>query len=324
MLPTGCAILPMLVASCLNGRVSTLAELRELIARHLDQDVLPGVTVKASTTPTEPMPAVSQPAFAVVAQGTKRTMLADRVFEYGAGQYFLVSLELPVTGHVVRASAEEPYLVFGLTLRPALIASLLLESPAGGREPERGPDALGIGVSEVTGELLDPIVRLLRLLDRPADIPVLAAAAEREITWRLITGAQGAMVRRIGLADSRLSQISRAIRWIREHYADLFRIEDAARVAGMSVTSFYRHFHAATAMSPLQYQKQIRLQEARARLIAQPHDVAAVGFAVGYESASQFSHEYRRLFGRPPGQDIARLQAVPAADRIVVKGWRPP
>jgi AraC-like DNA-binding protein len=296
----------------------SLTELRELITRHLDQGALPGVQVKASATPTEPMPAVSGPAFALVVQGAKRTMLADRVFEYGAGEYFLATLELPVTGHVLRASAEEPFLVFGLTLRPELIASLLLESPAGAGAADRGADALGIGVSEATDELLDPIVRLLRLLDRPADIPVLAAAAEREIVWRLITGAQGEMVRRVGLADSRLSQISRAIRWIREHYADLFRVEDAARVAGMSVTSFYRHFHAITAMSPLQYQKQIRLQEARARLVAQPDDVAAVGFAVGYESASQFSREYRRLFGRPPGQDVARLQALPAADRLAV------
>jgi AraC-like DNA-binding protein len=183
----------------------------------------------------------------------------------------------------------------------------LLETAAGGRGPA---DVPGIAVGDVTDDLLDPVVRLLRLLDRPADIPILAAATEREILWRLINGEQGPMIRQIGLADSRLSQVARGIRWIREHYADLFRIEDAARVAGMSVTSFHRHFRAVTTMSPLQFQKQIRLQHARTRLIGAPHDVAAIGYDVGYDSPSQFSREYRRLFGAPPGQDAARLQAV--------------
>ncbi len=256
------------------------------------------------------MPGVTHPVVALVAQGAKRTVLADQVLTYGAGEYLIVSTELPVTAHVTAA----PYLVVGLTLRPATIAGLLLESPLDRRPPDRP----GIAVSRVTADLLDPIVRLLRLLDRPADLPVLAAAAEREIVWRLLTGEQGAMVRQIGLADSRLSQIGRAIRWIREHYTDLFRIEDAARVAGMSPTSFHRHFRAVTTMSPIQFQKQIRLQEARARLIAEPHDVASVGFAVGYESASQFNREYRRMFGLPPGRDAQRLQRVPAASRVSV------
>jgi AraC-like DNA-binding protein len=263
------------------------------------------VTIKASTTPTEPMPGVTHPVLALVAQGTKRTVLADQVLTYGAGEYLIASVELPVTAHVVKA----PYLVVGLVLRPELIASLLLNAGATRMSPRTGPP--GLAVSRVTAELLDPIVRLLRLLDRPADLPVLAAAAEREIVWRLLNGAQGAMVRQIGLADSRLAQIGRAIRWIRQHYADLFRVEDAASVAGMSPTSFHRHFRAVTTMSPIQFQKQIRLQEARVRLIAEPHDVAAVGFAVGYESASQFSREYRRMFGLPPGEDARRLQDVP-------------
>lgn len=287
-----------------------MTELADLIARHVDQRLLPGVRLIGSSTPTEPMPAVSEAVFVLVAQGRKRTVLNDTVFEYGAGQYLVCSVDLPVTAHVVDA----PYLCLGLTLKPALIATLLLDT---GTDRDRA-DVAGIAVSTAGEDLVDPVIRLLRLLDRPRDLPVLAAAIEREIHWRLITGEQGAMVRQIGLADSRLAQIGRALRWIREHYADLFRIEDAARVAGMSVTSFHRHFRAVTSMSPLQYQKQIRLQEARARLIAGPHDVAAVGFAVGYESASQFSREYRRVFGLPPGQDAARLQAVPAEARVPV------
>lgn len=294
--------------------MSLIPELRRLLLRHVDQTALPGVVIKASATPTEPMPSLSEPVFALVAQGAKRTVVGDQVFTYGTGEYLVVSVELPLLAHVVRASADEPYLVVGLTLKPALIASLLLEAPPRARAEE----VAGIAVSTATDDLLDPLVRLLRLLDRPDDRPILAAAAEREIVWRLLTGEQGAMVRQIGLADSRLAQIGRAVRWIRDHYADLFRIEDAARVAGMSVTSFHRHFRAVTTMSPLQYQKQIRLQEARARLIAGPHDVAAVGFAVGYESASQFSREYRRLFGLPPGQDAARLQAVGPGSRVTV------
>jgi AraC-like DNA-binding protein len=287
-----------------------LSELRDLLLRHTDQTRLPGVTIKASTTVTEPMPGVTQPLIALVAQGAKRTVLADQVLTYAAGQFLVVSAELPVTAHVTAA----PYLVFGLALPPAKVAALLLDTDL----DRRADDHPAIAVSEVTPDLLDPIVRLLRLLDRPADLPVLAEAAEREIIWRLLTGAQGAMVRQIGLADGRLAQIGRAIRWIRAHYAESFPVADLARVAAMSPTSFHRHFRAVTTMSPIQFQKQIRLQEARALLLADAGDVAGVGFTVGYESASQFSREYRRMFGLPPGQDAARLQRVPAAERVAV------
>ena len=146
---------------------------------------------------------------------------------------------------------------------------------------------------------------------------MLAPMFEREILWRLLAGEQGAMVRQIGLADSRLSQISHAIRWIRGHYAEALPTEELAGLVGMSVSSFHRHFRAATSMSPLQYQKRIRLQEARARLLAASGDVAAVGFEVGYDSPSQFCREYRRLFGAPPGRDIARLRTVPMLEKAI-------
>jgi AraC-like DNA-binding protein len=292
------------------GQVSDLTELRRLLWRHVDQTVLPSVVVKASATPTVPNMAVADPVFALVAQGTKRTVLGETVYDYAAGQYLVVSVTLPVTAYVL----EAPYAVFGLRLKPAMIADLLLETGVG----RTAGEAPAIAVSRAPAELLDPVTRLVRLLDRPADLPVLGPAIEREIVWRLITGEQGAMVRQLGTADSRLAQIGRAVRWIRRNYADLFRVEDAARVAGMSVTSFHRHFRAVTTMTPLQYQKQIRLQEARIRLIAEPHDVAAVGFAVGYESPSQFSREYRRMFGAPPGADAARLQGLPASDPVGV------
>jgi transcriptional regulator GlxA family with amidase domain len=188
-------------------------------------------------------------------------------------------------------------------LKPFAVASLLLESGTVGDRSARP----GIAASDAGPDLLDPIVRLLRLLDRPGDVPVLGPAIEREILWRLIMGEQGAMVRQPGLADSRLSQISRAVRWIRDHHAELLRIDDLARVVNMSATSFFRHFRAVTSLTPIQYQKQVRLQEARAKLLANAGDVAAVGYAVGYDSPSQFSREYRRQFGAPPGRDAAQL-----------------
>jgi AraC-like DNA-binding protein len=241
-----------------------------------------------------------------VAQGRKRIGLGNRIFEYGTGQYLIVSVDLPIDGHVVEATAEAPFLGFGFTLKPEAIATLLLEA---GPTQLTGSDSPGIAVSDLTHDLIDPVVRLLRTMDRPIDIPVLAPAIERELLWRLIHGPQGALVRQIGLADSRMAQIGRAIRRIRSHYAEAIRVEDLATVAGMSVTSFRRHFRGITSMTPIQYQKQIRLQAARARLMSAAEDVAQVGFAVGYDSPSQFSREYRRLFGRPPGKDGQSLRS---------------
>jgi AraC-like DNA-binding protein len=288
-----------------------LAELRTLISRHAvpgkTATPMAGVRLMACSVPTEPIPSVSEPALAVVAQGAKRTVLGGQVFEYGAGQYLVASVDLPIISHVTLASAKEPFLAAGLTFNPAMIATLLLETAA---SASVAAESLGMGMSEAATELLEAMVRLLRLLDHPRDAAVLRPMIEREVLWRLLGSAQGFRVRQIGLADSRLAQVSHAIRWIREHYAEVFRIEDLARLTAMSTSSFHRHFRAITAMSPLQFQKQIRLQEARARLLAESQDVASVGYEVGYDSPSQFSREYRRLFGVPPGEDLARLRTA--------------
>lgn len=298
--------------------METLDELRALIVRHARPGVrdtaLPGVRVTARSNPTELVHGVYEPAFALVAQGAKCTLLADQVFEYGVGQYLIVSLDLPVSGRVTKARSGTPFLGFGFTLKPDAIATLLLEAAVGDHSDAA---SLGMAVSDAGRDLLEAVVRLLRLLDQPTDIPVLRPMIEREILWRLLAGEQGALVRQVGLADGRLSQIGHAIRWIRQHFAETLRIEDLAARAAMSVSSFHRHFKAATAMSPLQYQKQIRLQAARARLMVRPEDVAAVGFGVGYDSPSQFSREYARLFGMPPGRDAARLRQLPPPDA----GW---
>ena len=301
-----------------DDMTNALPELRTLIARHARPDryttTVEGVRVIASSVTTQSMHHVTEPTLSVVAQGAKRAVLTDKVFEYATGQYLVVSVDLPIAGHVAKASAEEPFLGFGMNLKPAAIATLLLETAASDRALA---ETAGLGVSNAPTDLLDAVVRMLRLLDHPHDIAVLGPMIEREILWRLLAGEQGAMVRQIGLADSRLSQISRAIRWIRVHHAKAFKVEELADLAAMSPSSFHRHFRAVTSMSPLQYQKQIRLQEARARLLAQSHDVAAVGYSVGYDSPSQFSREYSRLFGAPPARDVARLRTFSALERSV-------
>ncbi|WP_218825227.1 AraC family transcriptional regulator [Streptosporangium subroseum] len=288
-----------------------LDELRGRIARLAAGSPRPlwieGMHVFSTGHVTEPLGAITEPVFALVAQGAKRSALGDHIFDYHAGQYLVVTVDLPLTSQITHATPTEPFLAFGLPLQPALIAQLLLEAgPTVGR-PHDGP---GIATSDADDRLLDAVVRLLRLLDEPRDVPVLAHGVRREIHWRLLNGPQAALVRQIGLTDSRLALVARAIGWIKTRYDRVIRIDDLADDVGVSVSSLNRHFRAVTAMSPLQYQKQLRLQKARIQLIAAPHDVAAIGYAVGYDSPSQFSREYRRMFGSPPGQDAARFQAA--------------
>ncbi|MER5450932.1 AraC family transcriptional regulator [Streptomyces sp. NPDC002766] len=288
-----------------------LEEFRALLARHARPDwttAVDGVLISKVDRPDPPSPSMSGTVLAVIAQGAKRLALGDRVYAYGPGQYLVASVDLPVTGEFTQADSERPALGFGLTLDASVIAELLLR--AGPGDIPRAGTAVpsGIAVSDAPAALLDAVVRLLRLLDEPRDRAVLAPLIKREILWRLITGEQGATVRQLGLADSGLSHISRAVRWIREHYAEPFRVEDVAHMSGMSASAFYRNFQAVTAMSPIQFQKQIRLQEARLLLATHPGDVTGVGRRVGYDNPSQFSREYRRQFGAPPSLDAARLR----------------
>jgi AraC-like DNA-binding protein len=280
-----------------------LAELRELIARHAErgqETAIDGVLVSVADGPTEPAASTTGTVMALIAQGAKRIAIGDRVYDYRGGQYLIASVDLPITGHYV----QTPALGFGLILRPAAIAALLLEA----RVPARASAPPALGVAEAPPELLDAIVRMLRLLDAPADRDVLAPLVEREILWRLITGPMGETMRQIGMTDSSLTHISGAVRRITERFSEPFRVEDLARSCGMSTSAFHRSFHAVTGLSPIQFQKQIRLQESRLMLLTGVDDVATVGYRVGYDSASQFSREYRRQFGLPPGQDAARLR----------------
>ena len=292
------------------------AELKALIARHARADettAIDGVLLSALGRPGEPQASTSGTVMALIAQGAKRLAIGDRVFDYRPGQYLVASVDLPITGHYTHASADEPALGFGLILRPSAIASLLLEADAGPEPARAAPAPAGIGVADASPELLDAVVRMVRLLDHPGDRDILAPMIEREILWRLITGPLGQSVRQIGLADSSLTYVSRAVRWISEHYDKPFRVEDLARSCGMSTSAFHRNFHAVTALSPIQFQKQIRLQKSRLLLLNGADDVATAGYRVGYDSASQFSREYRRQFGLPPGRDAARLRADASA-----------
>ena len=294
-----------------------LDEIRDRIGAHARRDLktpIDGLLLcKVPTSPATPEYTQTQPLLVVMTQGGKRLLLGDQLIEYGPGDCLVITANLPVTGHWIDTDGSGQALGMGLVLRPAAIATLLLQTPTGRwtRATSGGP-AIATGVAEP--ELLDSVARMLRLLDHPADAPVLAPLIAQEILWRALTGPLGDTVRQIGLADSDLSHVSRAIAWIRDNYAEPMRIDDLARLSGMSTSAFHRHFRAITAMSPLQFQKRIRLQNARSLLVAQPRDIAGVGHLVGYDSPSQFNREYRRMFGAAPGQDAERLRAsMPAA-----------
>ncbi|MFF2127609.1 AraC family transcriptional regulator N-terminal domain-containing protein [Streptomyces olivochromogenes] len=289
----------------------SLDELRALLDRHARPDLttaIGGVRICKVDHTAAPESSMSGTVLAVIAQGGKRLALGERFYDYRAGQYLVASVDLPVTGHVMDTAPGMPTLGFGMTLEPAVIADLLLQAGPGDLPRSPGAARPGIAVSDAPGDLLDAVVRLLRLLDRPRDRKALAPLYKREILWGLMTGEQGEAVRQLGVADSSLTHVRRAVQWIRDNYTQPFRVEQMAQLSGLSVSAFHRNFQAVTAMSPVQFQKNIRLQAARLLLANHPNDVTGVGQRVGYDSPSQFSREYRRQFGAPPSVDAARLR----------------
>jgi AraC-like DNA-binding protein len=292
--------------------MSGLENLREIIGRHARNShgpsAIEGLTVTATDAPTALRSGIAEPSLALVVGGGKRTVSGHRVFDYAAGEFLITQLDLPVIGQVTTASAERPFLGVGLRLEPSQIAAMLLESAttlAGSPAP-----APGIAVASAGPPLLDALAHLAGLLDAPQDVPILAPLYRREVLWRLLTGPQGAVVRQIGLADGNLAHITRAVQWIRDHHDESIRIGELAALAAMSESTFHRHFRAVTHRTPIQYQKAVRLQQARLALVSGGRDVAEVAHAVGYDSASQFSREYRRQFGAPPGRDAQRIRAA--------------
>ncbi|SDJ78731.1 AraC-type DNA-binding protein [Nocardioides sp. YR527] len=294
----------------------SMEQLRSLIARHArrgSSTAAEGVLVSMVTSPGDPSAvSLSGTVFALIAQGRKTLTVGDRIHDYGPGEFLVTSLDLPVRGQYTEASVQHPALGFGLRLRPSVIAELLLDpgaEPIWRRSAEAAP---ALAVSTADDDLIDAAVRMLRLLDRPRDIQVLAPLVEREILWRLMTGEQGATVRQLGLADSRLHDVGRAVRWIRDNPADSVSVAELARMAGMSESAFHRTFRTVTGMSPIRFQKQLRLQEARVILAGRAGDVTGVAHAVGYQSASQFSREYRRQYGVPPSAHVGDAGAARA------------
>lgn len=292
-----------------------LEDFQQLMERNSGIDgvlstAIPRLILIRSSSPTEPLHTLHAPAVCFIAQGSKQVMLGDTVQTYDPNRYLTVSVDLPIIGQVIDASPERPYLCLRLDLDAAMLSALLLE--AGPAPTDGGLPGAGLFLSDTTPELLDAIIRLLRLLDRPDEIAVLAPLAEREILYRLLMGGQGHRLRQIARAESKLTQVNRAIELIKRDFRKLLRIEDLAARANMSLSSFHQHFKVVTAMSPLQYQKQLRLQEARRLILGQAIDAATAGHHVGYDSPSQFSREYARLFGQPPLRDIARLKAAPS------------
>ncbi|PNU03325.1 AraC family transcriptional regulator [Novosphingobium guangzhouense] len=286
-------------------------DLARAITRHaptsgMEGTSVPRLTLIRANQPSEPVPAVYEASLCLIAQGSKRVSLGEHSVVYDAERYLLVSVDLPLVGHVLEASEDAPYLCCKIDFDQAALADLIV---ADGRMGPRH-DLPALAVYPGDADLIDAACRLVQLLDRPEDIAALAPLIEREILYYLLKGPHGAMLRHMASADSHLGQISRAIAAIRSRFDSHLRIEEIARAAGMSPSSLHAHFKAVTHMTPLDYQKQLRLQEARRLMLVAGANAGSAGFAVGYDSPSQFSREYRRLFGAPPRQDIERLQAT--------------
>jgi len=292
--------------------MSRIDELKTAIAQFATEDgiqatAIDGLSIVRLSQPSGTVPGVATAALCIVAQGRKRVIAGDRVLNYDAENFLVITVDTPTIGQVVEASAEAPYLCIKMDLDPAEIAALLID--VGGLGAGAGDAEPSLAVSRVTDDLLDPAIRLVKLLARPDDIAVLAPMIKREILYRLLRSDQATKLQQIAVAESRLQQVNRAIGWIKRNFTEQFAIETLAAEARMSSSALHLHFKAVTAMSPLQYQKQIRLQEARRLMLAEAVDAATAGHRVGYDSPSQFSREYARLFGAPPRSDVARLKA---------------
>jgi AraC-like DNA-binding protein len=283
-------------------------ETRTLALRHagVKYSGMPRLSILSVTQPTELSALVYDPMASIVLQGTKRTIIGDQVFDYGPGQTMVVAAEITAMGQIIEASPEKPFLAINLNLDPAVIMNVVLYLSV---TPELQMQP-GFAFSVANAELIGAWQRLLEVCERPKEIPVMALHLEHELMFRLMLSPHAEMLRQIAGFDSRLSHIRRAMGWIRQHYTEQLSIEDMAAVAGMSESVFHRRFKAVTALSPLQYQKHIRLQEARRRMVSKEADAASVSFAVGYKSTSQFSREYKRLFGEPPRRDADMVQTM--------------
>jgi len=264
---------------------------------------IPRVAMVQGEIPEHLLAAVYEPMVNLILTGSKTMTVGERTFHYDPATYFVMSVDLPAVGAVHPSASGEPYLAVSLTLDPAIVAALIRDLPVQVCSTLFGS---GFSVAPVNDELLDAWIRMLRLMHRPDEIAVLAPAYEREILFRVLQGPLGWMLRDIASPDTALSRIGVAINWIRCNFTQPIRVEALAEMAAFSVSAFHRHFKAVTALSPVQYQKRIRLYHARSQLIAGQGSATSIAFSVGYESPNQFSREYARLFGLPPSRDLAQ------------------
>ncbi len=286
-------------------------ELSAIIRRNTCEDgsyatAISSLIISRHSQPHTFAPVLAQPALCIMAQGRKQVRLVDEVFDYDPLNYLVVSVSMPLSGQIVDVSPEAPILALRLDIDPAEITALIADAgPLG--VPTR-PAGRGLYVEQLDQPMLDAVLRLARLLDTPKDIAMLAPLIRREILYRLLRSPQGHRLYEIAIANSQSHRISQAIKWLNGNYEQPLRIDELAREVNLSVSTLHHRFKAMTAMSPLQYQKQLRLQEARRLMLAEGLDASAAGYRVGYESPSQFSREYSRLFGAPPLRDLARLR----------------
>ena len=271
---------------------------------------IPGLSLHRREEPSEPVSIMYEPLICVVAQGAKQVLLGDEAYVYDAQHFLITSVDLPTTVQVINASPQKPYLGLVLRLDQREMSQLMVDSKLPPPRPQQS--SRGMATGEITLPLLTTFQRLIDLLDEPKDIPILASIIEREIFYRLLVSDQGARLRQIASAGSQSHQIARAIDWLKANFTQPLSIDDLAAQVRMSISTFHHHFRSMTALSPLQYQKQLRLQEARRLMLAEHLDAATAAFQVGYESPSQFSREYNRLFGAPPLRDITNLRQLAA------------
>ncbi|RMO72467.1 Helix-turn-helix, AraC type:AraC-type transcriptional regulator [Pseudomonas syringae pv. primulae] len=299
-------------AASLQGNSVYRAEIIRLITRRF---TAPGVYETAIAplhvirceAPSELIHAVHRPALCLIVKGRKQLVLGDEQYVYDSLSYLVVAVTVPVSGRVIEASADAPYLCIRLDFDPVQIAQLIADAPLGGvpDEPQRG-----LFLDHIDQPLLETVLRLVRLLDTPRDIGMLAPLALRELYYRLLRGNNGRRLYEIAAGDSQTQRVTRAVNWLNAHYAEPLRIDELARVANLGNSTLHHRFKALTAMSPLQYQKQLRLQEARRLMINEGLDVSSACYRVGYESPSQFSREYSRQFGCPPSTDVGRVRQI--------------
>jgi AraC-like DNA-binding protein len=294
-----------------NSTEVAIAAFGKSIARWTEQgelhtSAIPGLSLFRRNEPTGPISGMYEPSICLVAQGAKRVLLGDDTYVYDAHHYLITSVHLPTVVQIIEASSEKPYLGLRLKLDLREMSQLMVDSNL--PQPRAQQSSRGMATGEVTLPLLTAFQRLLDLLTEPQDIPILGPVIQREIIYRLLVGDQGERLRQIAAAGSQSRQIARSIDWLKGNFTQPLRIDDLAEQARMSTSTFHHHFRSMTALSPLQYQKQLRLQEARRLMLAERMDAANAAFQVGYESPSQFSREYNRLFGAPPLRDITSLR----------------